>query len=206
MKRTVITLTVVASTAAAFGVSGLFQPATSDAESVKKQFVEMMRSKGQPTEAHKLLEQAVGEFDSEFRMFVPGMPPLVAKGTMAGRSVLGGRFVEVTSHAAEDEVMKIESISYFGFDGRKGKYYWWGIDSTDTYSVFAEGDYDPATKSISMYGENEEPGLGKVPFKAVLSVGDPARSTMEIWFQMQGAPGADADGWFRMVEIVKTRR
>ena len=33
---------------------------------------------------------------------------------------------------------------------------------------------------------------------------DAGAGTMAIWFQAKGAPGADADGWFKVVEMTKT--
>lgn len=173
----------------------------------KKQIAAMMGMKGQPGPEQKFLETLVGTFDTEYHLsMMPGTPPLVAKGTQKGEMVLGGRFLQVHSTPAADEDLKIESLSYIGFDNRNKKYFWWGIDSTDTYSVFAEGTMDPATKTITLLGENEEPGMGKMPFKTIFKLADPDRTTMEIWFQFKGAPGADADGWFRIMEMIKTRK
>ena len=173
----------------------------------KKQIAAMMGMKGQPGPEQKFLETLVGTFDTEYNLTtMPGTPPLVAKGSQKGEMVLGGRFLQVHSTPAADEELKIESLSYLGFDNRNKKYFWWGIDSTDTYSVFAEGDMDPATKTITLLGENEEPGMGKMPFKTIFKLADPDRTTMEIWFQFKGAPGAEADGWFRIMEMIKTRK
>ena len=81
-----------------------------------------------------------------------------------------------------------------------------GIDTTDTYPVFAEGDYDEETMTFTLYGENLEPNLGRmVPFKFIFDFENEDRYTSEVWFQMEGAPGADEEGWFPVLESVQER-
>lgn len=179
----------------------------------KKQIAAMMAMHGKPGKEHELLASMVGEFEGTLSMSMgPGMPPITAKTRMHGQWVLGQRFVQVTSTPAPGEELPMESISYFGFDRRankgQGAYTWTGFDNTDTYSVHAEGAYDEATRTFTLLGENEEPGMGKVPFKTVIAVGEGGSSTMSIWFKMgggAGAPGADKDGWFKVVTIEKKR-
>lgn len=181
----------------------------------KKEIAAALAQQGKPAPEHKNLAPLVGEFDFEVRMNVaPGAPPIVAKGTNKAQWVLGERFVSSVTEPAADEELKVGSISYFGYDKRTKKYFWFGIDSTDTYSVFAEGDYDPATKTFTLYGENLEEQLGgKAKFKNVLTLGDDGSRNMKIMFQVPEAmraqvpPGmADKDGWFLVAEMVATRK
>jgi hypothetical protein len=181
----------------------------------KKEIAAALAQSGKPAPEHKNLAPLVGEFDFEVRMNVaPGAPPIVAKGTNKAEWVLGERFVASVTEPAADEELKVGSISYFGYDKRTKKYFWFGIDSTDTYSVFAEGDYDPATRTFTLYGENLEEQLGgKARFKNVLTLNDDGSRTMKIMFQAPEAvrgqmpPGmADKDGWFLAAEMVATRK
>lgn len=173
----------------------------------KKSIAAMLAQKGQPVEEHKILDALVGESDVETRLMLgPGMPPLVVKSTMKSEWVLGKRFICAKSAPAADEELKIESISYWGYDKRSKKYFWLGIDSMDTYSVFAQGDYDKEKKTLTVVGENEEEGMGKVPFKNVLDLSKDDSRTMTLWMQFKGAPGADADGWFKVVEMIITKK
>lgn len=204
MKRTTILITTTIAGIAFLAGYAVSEEAGTDAREEKKEMVEMMAAKGQPTEAHKRLEAMVGEFETTLAMTMgPGAPSMTARSTAKGRWVLGGRFIEMTTEPAPDEEFRMSSISYFGYDARIGKYFWWGIDSSDTYSVFAEGEYDEATKSLVLYGENFEPDLGgKVPFRTTIGLGGPAAYTLDVAFEMPEAYRAqmpegtlDADGF-----------
>lgn len=178
----------------------------------KKQLAEMIAQQGGPREQHKMLDPFVGDFEVESSFSMgPGMPPMVGKSTMKGEWVLGKRFVRSTGTPAAGEELPIESINYFGFDTRKNKYFWWGMDTMGTYGVFAEGDYDAATKTFTLLGENEEPGIGKMTFKTVIECPNNDHRTFQIWFKApEGAPVpegvAGKDGWFRVVELKINRK
>lgn len=204
MKRTAAAVLAAGFIAAALAA----QPAQEKGKAPsKKDIAAMLEKRGGPVEQHKALEPLVGEFDAEFRMNAgPGAPPMTAAGTASAKWILGKRFVQVSTAPAQGEDLKIESQATFGYDKRTSKYFWWGIDSTDTYSVWAEGTYDDKTKTFTLLGTNEEPGVGKLPFKTVIQIKDEKTNTVQIWFQMKGAPGADAEGWFMVVENVYTRK
>ncbi|TWT40926.1 hypothetical protein RAS1_36140 [Phycisphaerae bacterium RAS1] len=180
----------------------------------KKQIAAMMAMKGQPGSEHKMLDALAGSFDVEIKMsMMPGTPPLVAHAVFEGQWVLGKRFIQTMSKPAAGEELKIESISYFGFDQRTEKYFWWGIDNTDTYSVFAEGEYDETSKTVTLFGENLEQGVGKMKFKVVLKLESADKHTMAVMFQAPEAMRAtvpagalDKDGWFAIMESVATRK
>lgn len=180
----------------------------------KKAIAAMLAAKGAPAEEHKILEALVGDFDVDGKMGGgPAGPPLSFKTRTTSTWVLGNRFVHAVSRPAEGEELPIESISYFGFDKRTKKYFWWGIDSTDTYSVFAEGEYDPATKTMTLFGENLEPGIGKMKYKTVIKIESNDAYSIAIVFQAPEAMRAqapagsfDADGWFTVVEMNAKRR
>lgn len=172
----------------------------------KKTIAAMMEQRGGPAEEHKLLEPLVGEFNVEIRMsMMPGQPPLIARALGRARWIFGDRFIQAETRPADDEELKISSLSTFGFDKRSKKFFWIGIDSSDTYSVFSEGDYDKDTKTFTLLGENEEPGLGKVPFKTVIQIVNDDERLFQVWFLFNGAPGTDADGWFKVMEAAYAR-
>ncbi len=181
-------------------------PGDDAAKAAKKQMMDMLAMKGQPTEAHKRLEDMIGTFDVEISFSMgPQAPAIVLHAKQTGRWILGKRFVQVTTAPAPGEEAPMESLSIYGFDARSQDYFWFGIDSTDTYSVFAQGKFDEASKAFTLHGTNEEPGVGKVPFKHVLHPPEGDRSVSEIWFQMKGVPGADAEGWFKVATFKRTR-
>lgn len=186
-----------------------------DENAIKRQMMAALEQKGQPAPEHQRLEALVGDFDLSIAMMMgPGVPPVTARSSAHGRWVLGGRFVQITSDAAEGELFSVSSISYVGFDKRKSKYFWWGIDSTDTYSVFAEGDYDEGTRSLVLYGTNIEPELGgQTRFKTTFVLEAPDAHTMSVAFEvpaemraMMPEDAVDAEGFIRIMESRASRR
>ena len=189
MKRTTILVTTAVAGLAFLAGYAVSQEGDAGEREMKKQMMEMMAAKGQPTEAHRRMEAMVGEFDTTVAMTMgPGAPSMTAHSIAKGRWVLGGRFVEMTTEPAADEEFRMSSISYFGYDARTKKYFWWGIDSSDTYSVFAEGEYDEATKSLVLYGENFEPDAGvMMTFRTTMALGGPAAYTLDVAFEIPEA-------------------
>ena len=219
MRPSKSTLLIPIAAAAIAFLAGLAisQPAVPqlDAQEMKKQAIAMMATKGQPTENHKLLEPFTGTFDVDTKMIMgAGMPPMEARSITEAKWVLGNRFVEAHAIPARGEDFPMSSIGYLGYDTRTSKYFWWGIDSTDTYSVFAEGAYDAETKTFTLYGENLEPDLNtKMKFKAVFHVKSRDAYTMAIRFQVppemaaaMPADAVDAEGYTTIMELSAKRR
>ena len=186
-----------------------------DQNGIKAQMMAALEQKGQPAPEHRRLEALVGDFDLTVSMMMgPGVPPVTARSSVRGEWVLGGRFVRITSEAVEDETLKMSSISYVGYDKRKNKYFWWGIDTTDTYSVFAEGVYDEATRSIVLYGVNFEPEMGgESRFRTTFALDGPDAHGLSVAFElpaeMRGMMPQDAldeEGFMTIMESRATRR
>lgn len=189
------------------------EPPAGDAPGVKapgmdkKAIASMMAMRGQPSDAHKVLDAMVGDFDMNVSLMMgPGMPPLSIASSSKASWVLGKRFVEIRNAPAPGEELKMESISYLGYDQRTSKYFWWGVDNTDTYCVYAEGDYDAGTKTLTLWGHNTEPGMGEVKFRTRFTLGEATRG-MAIDFQandamkkMAPAGAIGADGMFPVMK------
>jgi len=215
MKRTTAIVAAASIAAVAFfagiAVSQPAAPDQLDPKEMKRQAIAMMGVKGQPTENHKLLDPFTGEFDVDTRLFMgPGLPPIEARSITKAAWVLGGRFVEAHATPGKGEEFPMSSIGYLGFDTRTKKYFWWGIDSTDTYSVFAEGGYDAETRTFTLYGENLEPTLGGMTkFKAVFKVLARDGYKLAIKFRVpkeMAAGDVDAEGYATILELTAKRR
>jgi hypothetical protein len=192
--------------AAGVAVGGGSQPQPDMSKVSKKDMLAMIENGSAPAAEHALLEPFVGTSDLTVKMnLAPGVPPLSIKSVTTGEWVLGKRFVQMKTVAAPDEELKTESMSYMGYDTRTKKFFLWGIDTLGTYSIFAEGGYDKESKAFTLLGENEEPGMGKLPFRFTMKAGEGSVTT-NLHFQMKGAPGADPEGWFQVMESVATRR
>lgn len=154
----------------------------------------------QPGEEHKLLERLAGEWNLETTMWMsPGADPMILPGKSSAKMVLGGRFLygEFTSDADQ---MEGGGLFIIGFDRRHEKFTYIGFDTWGTYSVSAEGTFDEETKSITMYGEDDDPVMGHTQkYDFVISFPSDDTWRFEVIFldevHTQGA------GPFKMVEV-----
>lgn len=133
----------------------------------------------------------------------PGSEPMTTGGDASIEQVLGGRFMQFKA-SGESPWGKTESISMMGFDRRHKKYTTVGFDTMGTYFVTAEGEYDAESKTISMYGEDEDPIMNitqKFYFNMIIESED--RFVYEVIFVQ---PNYGNDGPFKMVEVTYTRQ
>jgi hypothetical protein len=149
----------------------------------------------QPGEAHQRLAKQEGTWKVSGKFFMPGAPPMQFTGTQDAKMIFGGRFLHIEGKTeGAQPMMKGESLTVLGYDNRTRKHTLWGIDTFGTYSISAAGDWDEATNSITYVGENEEPGMGKVPFKFVVKHSDENHYTLELSMQFPGM------GWTKIME------
>ncbi len=138
------------------GVS-LAQSTTEAPDSARKAemmatYMELM----QPGPEHKLLESLAGDWTQEVQIWMaPGQQPTEFTGSAAAKMILGGRFLEIKFTSGEG-MFAGEGLNLLGYDRRNKVYTSVGFDTWGTYFVTAEGIYDEATKTISLYGEAED--------------------------------------------------
>lgn len=124
----------------------------------KEQLIALLAEAGKPEESHKVLEQLTGDFEIAGRLsMMPGLD-IDWTSTGTGKTILGGRFLELDITSKPDAKPQISSKSVFGFDTRRGVYTLWGIDTLGTYSVSGTGSYDAATKKLVISGTEAEGG------------------------------------------------
>lgn len=199
-------LTTAAIAGAIFGV-GLYAGARSASPTPeakapdKKAIAEMVRRMSAPATEHRVLAALAGTFDQRIEYSAGGGAPVIIEGDAEGGWVLGQRFIRLTARADAGEELKFESVAYFGFDTAKRKYLAIGLDTGGTYAVFAQGDFDAAQKRWVLDGESDEPGIGRVPFQFVITLGDNGSWSHEVLFKMP-----DADGYSRVAKTVYTRK
>ncbi len=166
----------------------------------KKEIAEMMEASGRPTEAHERLAFMVGKSEIDVKMTMPGVPELTAQAVGEGEWALGKRFVITRSKPAPGEEMRTESMNIFGYDTRKNEYFWIGLDTLGTYFVASYGQFDEATKTFTLIGEETHEGIGKVRHRMLITDNGDGTSTSAIEFEL--VPGSNQ--WSRMAEL-KTR-
>lgn len=127
-------------------------------EEIMTKYMEMAK----PGEEHKILYTLAGSWEHEVRVrMAPGAEPMLFTGEAEFEIVLGGRFVVEKSHTGEGDSYT-ENLTVIGFDRRTGKYTLVGMDSRGTGYLTAEGDYDPASRTLTYCGENTDPVTGKL--------------------------------------------
>lgn len=190
-------LLVALTLAAGFTGAVIAQQAKPD----KKQIQQIVDQMSAPAPEHRLLDPLVGSFDQSIEYTGGGGVPVAVSGDARGKWVLGKRFVSIHAESAPGEEFKFESIAYFGFDTNKKKFTAIGLDTAGTYAVSADGDYDAANKRWTLEGESDEPGIGRVPFQFVISLGDNGSWSHEVLFKVP-----DAAEYNRVARTVYTRK
>jgi hypothetical protein len=159
----------------------------------------------QPGPEHEELARYTGVWNMEVKHWsTPGAEPVAYAGVSESRMILGGRFLESTWTSGEGE-MAMEGISIMGFDRRHEEYTVIGLDTWGTYWVAAQGPYDEATKTITMYGEDNDPVFGMVQqydFR-MTEVDDDTFKWEVIFYNPEHTQGRDEH---KMVEILYTRQ
>lgn len=114
-----------------------------------------------PSDPHKELAQADGEWDEEITFWMdPNAPEQKMKATCVNRMILGGRYQE-TKHTGDFGGMPFEGISVVGYDNLLKKFVNTWIDNMGTGVMYMEGTWDEKTKTTTFTGKMSEPMEGK---------------------------------------------
>jgi len=165
--------------------------------------MEEMMALAQPGSEHKMLEKMVGTWEQMVKFWIkPGAEPSEMKGKSVNKMILGGRFLQSDVTGGEGE-MKMEGLNLMGYDRRHKRFTTVGFDTWGTYYVTAAGPYDEKTKSIVMYGEDEEPTAGIVQkYDIIVRLVDNDTYVTEIIFKDERTPDQKE---FKMVEVTNKR-
>jgi hypothetical protein len=112
----------------------------------------------QATPEHKGLSSEVGTWDAVVKSFMgqPGAEPMVSKGVEVNIMMSGGLWL-LSKFEGDFGGQPFEGRGQFGYDPLQKKYVGTWIDSyTPSLSVL-EGNYDPATKTMTYVGDGVDP-------------------------------------------------
>ena len=167
----------------------------------EKAMMELMAKYSTPGPEHKALEQFVGTWDTNAKMWhAPGTPPQESTGTAENKMALGGRFLE---QHFEGTMMgqPFSGMGYTGYDLYKKQYVGNWMDSMGTTIMNSTGKADSSGKTMTFTGTMDDYMAKKtMPFKEVIKVVDNDHHTFEMWY-----PGPDGK-MFKMMEITYTRK
>jgi len=162
-----------------------------------------MMALAQPGPEHKMLEKMVGTWEQTVKFWMkPGTEPSEMKGKSVNKMILGGRFLQSNVTGGEGE-MKMEGLNLMGYDRRHKYFTTVGFDTWGTYYVTGAGPYYEKTKSIVMYGEDEEPTMSMTQkYDIIVRFVDEDTYVTEIVFKDVRTPDQTE---FKMVEVTNKR-
>ena len=199
------TLALVGIAALAASLSAQDKPkkaASKAAPMDEKAMMEMWKKAGTPGDMHKKMNDMVGTFEADVRMWMdPSKPPEDSKGTSVNKWVLGDRFVE-TKYDGTMMGEPFNGIGYTGYDNVQKKYVGTWMDSGGTGIMFST--CTPAADGKSMTCKSStvwDPMTNKPsPMEFKTSWTDKDHHQMEMWGM---GPGGKK---YKMMEITYTRK
>jgi hypothetical protein len=172
-----------------------------DAGEKKQPDIEAYLKLGMPGEHHKHLNALVGTWHVRVKMWMdPSKSPSESEGTMTGKWILDGRFVEL-KYEGKFEGKQFTGIGLTGYDNIKKTYVSSWVDSMSSGIMTATGTYDAAKKAFTFAAEEFDPVVGaKVKMRDVLRVVDKDKLEQEMFKSV--AQGKE----FKMMEMTYTRK
>jgi hypothetical protein len=156
------------------------------------------------TEEHKIFKTDVGAWDTVMKIYPQGPdgPAIESKGEETNQ-LLGNGMWLLSFYKGDIGGTAFEGHGTFGYDPKKKKYTGTWIDNMKPTMDTMEGDYDPKTKTLTMYSESIDPETGK-PMK-MKNVGKFIDNNTRTFTMYTLAPGTK-DQYVKMMEIHYTRK
>ncbi len=150
---------------------------------------------------HKVLESLVGVFDAKDKVFLNPKKPNESTGVMTRTMVLDGNFLQ-ESYKGEFFGKPFTGVGLIGWDVGRKQYTSAWCDSTSTTMTVLYGTWDADKKTMTMVGEDFDPGSKKkMKARDLLKI----VSADEQFFVMHRQPeGEDAE--IKIMEITYRRK
>jgi Protein of unknown function (DUF1579) len=154
-----------------------------------------------PSPEHAILKTDVGTWDATLKVWpTPEAQPMSMTGTETNE-MLGGDMWLMSHFESDFGGMPFTGMGAFGYDPAEKKYVGGWIDSMSPYMTSSKGDYDAATKTMTMIAETRDVATGKpVTQKQIGHHIDDDTRTFEI--QQKGDDGK----YWKMLEIEYKRK
>jgi hypothetical protein len=155
-----------------------------------------------PGPNHKLFEKMAGEHTVTGKMWMgPGTDPQAMEpGTEKCELILGGRYLR-SNFSGNMMGMPFNGEGTMAYDNFKKHYMMSWLDNMGTTISSAMGDYDEATKTMTLMGKMDEPMTGEKDkdVKYVYKFPDDKTTIFEIWDMNKTAP-------FMAMEMTYTKK
>jgi hypothetical protein len=157
----------------------------------------------EPTKEHKLLQQDVGVWDAEMKVWMqgPDAEPTVSKGVERVRP-LGDLWV-LSTFEGTVAGQAFTGHSQMGFDPLKKKFVGTWIDTVSPHISVMEGTHDEATQELTAFMTSTDPATSKE--SKAKTVSKSLDKDTRVFTMFMETPGT-GDGWTKMMEINYKRR
>lgn len=162
--------------------------------------MELYRQLATPGEPHKQLAALAGSWTTQTKEWMePGKPPAESAGTCDFKTLLDGRFLqqEFTSTMMGQPYSGIGVTAY---DNLRKKYVSTWMDTMGTGIFVMEGTAGADGKTITLKGQHDEPGGGRMTHRAVWKIVDNNTQTFDMYGTHRGGKE------MKMLEITYTRK
>jgi hypothetical protein len=159
---------------------------------------------GRPEPEHAVLKEDIGRWKAEMKVWMaPDAPPEMTTGTETNR-LLGGLWL-ISDFRAEFAGEPYQGHGINGYDPVKKKYVGTWVDSMSKTMISMEGDYDAATKTMTMLGKSYDPAQQKlIDTKIGTSTKDENTRTMAM-YMLPAGPGGEEIKAMEVTYTLETR-
>ncbi len=140
-----------------------------------------------PSEVHLEWAKNDGIWDTENTMWMkPGAEPVVSKGTMDNKMILGGRYQQST-YKSMFNGMPMEGMSMLAFDNKTKEYTSTWVDNFGTGMMVLKGKQDTKTGIIHLTGTMTDiMSAEPMNVRETYTVVDKNTHKMEMFFEFEG--------------------
>lgn len=194
------------------------KPALAPDQLAPEALMRKIEEQSRPVAAHNALSAFDGTWTTEYTIFLGATKPITSRGSSTHAWILGKRFMQIGTKIGDVAGVNSESLSLYGYDTRVAKYTLTSVDTFGTYGIFAQGDYDAATKTLTLVGTDDESGR-PMDFKWVVKFESADRIVQQVLLSLPddsapaegheggaAAPAAKEPEWFKMSETIYTRQ
>lgn len=155
-----------------------------------------------PGDMHKSMAKSDGKWMGETTMWgTADAKPTTSTSEMTNKMIMGGRY-QLGEFKGDMMGMPFEGMSIMGYDNTKKKFVSSWVDNAGTGIMTMEGNWDDASKSMTMTGTMMDPATHKnCDMKEVFTMVDDDHQTLEMW-----GPDPKTGKQYKNMEIRFTRK
>jgi hypothetical protein len=156
-----------------------------------------------PTAEHERLAKDVGTWDATIKSWErgPDSEPTVSQGVEVVKLMPGGLWAQSEFDGKFGD-REFHGCGQSGYDTKKGKYVGTWVDTMSTEIMMMEGDYDPASRTVTMYAKGTD-HAGK-PYDAKMASKHEGDDTRVFTMSMKSDETKGV--YVKMMEITYKRR